>query len=392
MNTNPRSNPHCAAIIVAAGRGTRAGGPVPKQYAMLAGLPVLRRTLHPFAQHPGVGKIVVVIHPDDRLIAEDAARGIEISFVDGGETRQESVYNGLKYMENTNPDTVLIHDAARPFVTLDILSRTITAAEQHGGAVAGLPVADTLKQVGDAAAILETVPRDGMWRAQTPQTFRFAPLLAAHRAVQGKALTDDAAVAERAGMTVVMTRGSEDNFKITTPDDLERAERLAMTRHDTLVGQGYDVHAFAPGDHVWLCGVRIAHDQALRGHSDADVALHALTDAVYGALGAGDIGQHFPDTDPQWRGVASDRFLRHAMEMLAARGGRLVNVDLTIICEQPKLAPHRDAMLATLGDLTGLSTDRIGLKATTTEKLGFTGRGEGIAAQAIVSVGLPASP
>jgi len=392
MSIAPRPDPHCAAIIVAAGRGTRAGGPVPKQYANLAGLTVLQRTLQPFEQHPAIGRIVVVIHPDDRPVAETAASGIEVSFVDGGETRQDSVYNGLKYLENIDPDIVLIHDAARPFVTLDILSGTIAAAEQQGGAVAGLPVADTLKQVGDAATILDTVPRESMWRAQTPQTFRFSPLLAAHRAVQGEALTDDAAVAERAGMSVVMTRGSEDNFKITTPEDLERAERLAMTRHDTLVGQGYDVHAFAPGDHVWLCGVRIAHDKALKGHSDADVALHALTDAVYGALGSGDIGQHFPDSDPQWRGAPSDRFLRHAMDMLTARGGRLINLDMTVICEQPKLAPHRDAMLGALAALTGLPKDRIGLKATTTEKLGFTGRGEGIAAQAIVSVGLPASP
>ena len=391
MSIQAPSKPHCAAIIVAAGRGTRAGGPVPKQYADLAGRPVLWRTLQPFDQHPAIGTIVVVIHPDDRALAENAANGVDVSFVDGGDTRQASVHNGLKYVEKIGPEIILIHDAARPFASMDVLSRTIAAAGRQGGAVAGLPVADTLKQVGDAATVQHTVPRDGMWRAQTPQTFRYAPLLAAHNASQGETMTDDAAVAERAGMTVVMTRGSEENFKITTPEDLERAERLAMTRRDTLVGQGFDVHAFAPGDHVSLCGIQIAHDQTLKGHSDADVALHALTDAIYGALGAGDIGQHFPDSDPQWRGAPSDRFLRHALDMLTARGGRLVNFDLTIICEQPKLAPHRDAMLAKLADLTGLPAARIGLKATTTEKLGFTGRGEGIAAQAIVSIGLPAS-
>jgi len=392
MDTEPNTDLRCAAIIVAAGRGHRAGGPVPKQYAALAGMPVIRRTLQPFDLHPAIETIAVVIHPDDRSMAESAVSGIDVTFVNGGKNRQDSVRNGLKYIENVDPDIVLIHDAARPFATQTILTRTIDAARQHGGAVAGLPVPDTLKQVGETAEIHQTVPREGIWRAQTPQAFRYQPLLAAHRAAAGEALTDDAAVAEQAGMTVVMTVGSEDNFKITTPEDLERAERLAMTQQVNVVGQGYDVHAFAPGDHVWLCSVQIAHDRTLKGHSDADVALHALTDALYGALGAGDIGQHFPDSDPQWRGAPSDRFLGHAMDLLKSRGGRLINLDLTIICEQPRLAPHRDAMLARLSDLTGLPSARIGLKATTTEKLGFTGRGEGIAAQAIVSVSLPDIP
>lgn len=385
----------CIALIVAAGRGTRFGGPLPKQYALLNGWPVLKHTLLAFKTMPQIDGLQVVIAAGDEAHYENAAAGLGLPPpVLGGASRQQSVLNGLEALAANPPDFVAIHDAARPFVrSMDIAACLAAAAQPDaGGAILGVPVADTLKRVDKSGAIFETVPRLHLWRAQTPQIFRFGALLAAHRAVaslaesDATALTDDAAVAERAGLRLVMVAGSEDNFKITTSEDLQRAAKM-----ETRTASGFDVHGFAPGTSVMLGGVTIPHAQALAGHSDADVALHALTDAVLGTIGAGDIGKHFPPSDPQWRGASSDRFLRHAVDLLAARGGRIVHLDLTLICEAPRVGPHRDAMVASIARIAGVASDRVSVKATTTEGLGFTGRREGIAAQAIATVEIPRS-
>jgi 2-C-methyl-D-erythritol 4-phosphate cytidylyltransferase/2-C-methyl-D-erythritol 2,4-cyclodiphosphate synthase len=382
----------CIALIVAAGRGTRFGGPLPKQYALLDGMPVLRRTLLAFRDVPGITGLRVVIAAGDDAPYDAAVAGLDLPPpVPGGGSRQQSVLNGLEALSADPPDLVAIHDAARPFVrAADIAAcLSVLAAPGIDGAVLGIPLADTLKRVGDGNAITETVPRRDLWRAQTPQVFRFAELLAAHRAAaslaaaEATALTDDAAVAERAGLKVVMVAGSEDNRKITTADDLHSS---AM---ETRTAFGFDVHGFSAGNAVMLGGVAIPHSQALAGHSDADVALHALTDAVLGTIGAGDIGKHFPPSDPQWRGASSDRFLRHAVELVAARRGRIVHLDVTIVCEAPKVGPHRDAVARSIAHIAGIAADRVSVKATTTEGLGFTGRREGIAAQAVATVELP---
>ena len=382
----------CIALIVAAGRGSRFGGPLPKQYALLDGTPVLRRTLLAFRGVPGITGLRVVIAPGDDAPYGEATAGLDLPPpVAGGGSRQQSVLNGLEALSADPPDLVAIHDAARPFVRADDIAACLSAVAAPGidGAVLGVPLADTLKRVGDGSAITETVPRRDLWRAQTPQVFRFTELLAAHRAAaslgaaEATALTDDAAVAERAGLKVVMVAGSEDNRKITTADDLHSA---AM---ETRTAFGFDVHGFSAGKAVMLGGIAIPHSQALAGHSDADVALHALTDAVLGTISAGDIGKHFPPSDPQWRGASSDRFLRHAVELVTARQGRIVHLDLTIVCEAPKVGPHRDAMARSIADIAGITADRVSVKATTTEGLGFTGRREGIAAQAVATVELP---
>ena len=382
----------CIALIVAAGRGTRFGGPLPKQYALLDGMPVLRRTLLAFRDVPGITGLRVVIAAGDDAPYDAAVAGLDLPPpVPGGGSRQQSVLNGLEALSADPPDLVAIHDAARPFVrAADIAAcLSVLAAPGIDGAVLGIPLADTLKRVGGGNAITETVPRRDLWRAQTPQVFRFAELLAAHRAAaslaaaEATALTDDAAVAERAGLKVVMVAGSEDNRKITTADDLHSSPM------ETRTAFGFDVHGFSAGNAVMLGGVAIPHSQALAGHSDADVALHALTDAVLGTIGAGDIGKHFPPSDPQWRGASSDRFLRHAVELVAARRGRIVHLDVTIVCEAPKVGPHRDAMARSIAHIAGITADRVSVKATTTEGLGFTGRREGIAAQAVATVELP---
>ncbi len=382
----------CIALIVAAGRGTRFGGPLPKQYALLDGMPVLRRTLLAFRDVPGITGLRVVIAAGDDASYDAAVAGLDLPPpVPGGGSRQQSVLNGLEALSADPPDLVAIHDAARPFVRAADIAACLSAVAVPGigGAVLGIPLADTLKRVGGGNAITETVPRRDLWRAQTPQVFRFAELLAAHRAAaslaaaEATALTDDAAVAERAGLKVVMVAGSEDNRKITTVDDLHSS---AM---ETRTAFGFDVHGFSAGNAVMLGGVAIPHSQALAGHSDADVALHALTDAVLGTIGAGDIGKHFPPSDPQWRGASSDRFLRHAVELVAARRGRIVHLDVTIVCEAPKVGPHRDAMARSIAHIAGITADRVSVKATTTEGLGFTGRREGIAAQAVATVELP---
>jgi 2-C-methyl-D-erythritol 4-phosphate cytidylyltransferase/2-C-methyl-D-erythritol 2,4-cyclodiphosphate synthase len=385
--------PTCTALIVAGGRGSRFGGPLPKQYALFEGQPVLRRTLAVFRAAPGIDRIQVVIGPGDEAHYAAAAAGMDLpSPVQGGASRQHSVLNGLEALAAEPPDLVAIHDAARPFVRpADIAAcLKILTTPSVDGAVLGVPLADTLKRVDDGGAISETVPRARLWRAQTPQVFRFPALLAAHRAAaslgadDATALTDDAAVAERAGLRVVMVAGHDDNRKITTDQDLQQA-----TTMETRTALGFDVHGFGPGNAVMLGGVAIPHAQALAGHSDADVALHALTDAVLGAVGAGDIGKHFPPSDPQWRGASSDRFLRHAVGLLEAAGGRIVHLDLTLICEAPRIGPHRDAMVDSIARIAGIARDRVSVKATTTEGLGFTGRREGIAAQAVATVEVP---
>jgi 2-C-methyl-D-erythritol 4-phosphate cytidylyltransferase/2-C-methyl-D-erythritol 2,4-cyclodiphosphate synthase len=382
--------PTVYVLIVAAGRGSRFGGPLPKQYCVLAGEPVLRRTVVAFRAHPAISGVRVVIHPDDRTLYDAAVGDLGLPEpVPGGLTRQDSVRNGLEAIAPAQPDLVLIHDAARPLISAGAIDRLISSLERNVAAIAAVPVRDTVKRA-EGTRIADTVDRTHLWRAQTPQAFRFADILAAHRAAAGQDLTDDAAVAERAGHQVELVMGDEDNFKITTAEDLARAEQSVLAKlGDVRVGQGFDVHALVPGDHCWINGIRIPHDKTLLGHSDADVGLHALTDAILGAIGAGDIGQHFPPTDERWRGAASDKFLAHAASLVRARGGMIAHCDVTIICERPKIGPHRPAMSRRIAEILGMSEDRVSVKATTTEQLGFTGRGEGIAAQAIATVRLP---
>ena len=383
----------CTALIVAAGRGSRFGGPLPKQFALLGDRPVLRHTLEAYRLTPEITGLQVVIAAGDESHYQNAVEGLGLPVpVYGGLSRQQSVLNGLEALAREAPDFVAIHDGARPFVRPVDIAACLTAAAAAGvdGAVLGVRLADTIKRTDAGGAVSETVPRANLWRAQTPQVFRYAALLRAHRdaatlgAAETTALTDDAAVAERAGLRVVMVEGSEDNRKITTADDLARS--VAM---ETRAAFGFDVHGFGPGNAVMLGGVAIPHSQTLAGHSDADVALHALTDAVLGTIGAGDIGKHFPPSDPQWRGVSSDRFLRHAVELLGARGGRIVHLDLTLVCEAPRIGPHREAMAASIARIAGIDPGRVSVKATTTEGLGFTGRREGIAAQAVATVEVP---
>ena len=382
--------PTCIALIVAGGRGSRFGGPLPKQYAILGGQPVLRRTLDVFGATPGIDRIQVVVAAGDEDHYRAAVEGMDLPPpVAGGVSRQQSVLNGLESLVAHAPDLVAIHDAARPFVRVsDIIGCLEALRPGIDGAVLGVPLADTLKKVDDAGLLAGTVPRAGLWRAQTPQIFRFAKLLAAHRAAaalakhEATALTDDAAVAEHAGLHVVMVEGHDDNRKITTAGDM-------VSTMETRTAFGFDVHGFADGSQVMLGGIAIPHGQALAGHSDADVALHALTDALLGTIGAGDIGKHFPPSDPQWRGVSSDRFLRHAVDLVDAAGGRIVHLDLTLICEAPRIGPHRDAMVTSIARIAGVERDRVSVKATTTEGLGFTGRREGIAAQAVATVEVP---
>lgn len=381
----------CTALIVAAGRGSRFGGPLPKQYALLAGQAVLRHTLEAYRSAPQITGLSVVIAEGDEPHYAAAVAGLDLPRpVLGGVSRQQSVLNGLEALAGEAPDFVAIHDAARPFVRPVDIAACLEAASAKGidGAVLGVRLSDTIKRTGVDGAVVDTIPRTNLWRAQTPQIFRYSSLLAAHREAatlgqsEATALTDDAAIAERAGLKVVMVEGSEDNRKITTAEDL----RITM---ETRTAFGFDVHGFGPGNAVMLGGIAIPHTHTLAGHSDADVALHALTDAVLGTIGAGDIGKHFPPSDPQWRGASSDRFLRHAVELLTARGGRIVHLDLTLVCEAPKIGPHRDAMVASIARIAGVEPDRVSVKATTTEKLGFTGRREGIAAQAVATVEIP---
>jgi 2-C-methyl-D-erythritol 4-phosphate cytidylyltransferase / 2-C-methyl-D-erythritol 2,4-cyclodiphosphate synthase len=378
------------ALVVAAGQGSRFGGALPKQYLPLGGASILRHAVAAFAEHPRIAKVLVAIRPEDRSLFDTAVAGLpSISPVAGGAARQDSVRLGLEALAIYRPQRVLIHDGARPFPERQLIDRVIDGLDQAAAAIPCLPLRDTIKRA-EGRGIRETIDRSALWRAQTPQGFHFESILAAHRAAIGRELTDDAAVAEAAGLVPLIVNGSEDNLKVTTPEDLAAAERLLAARQgDVRIGQGFDVHPFAAGDHLWICGVRIPHGMSLAGHSDADVGLHALTDAVLGAIGAGDIGMHFPPSDPRWRGAASDQFLSHAADLVRARGGAVAAVDVTVICERPKIAPHRAAMVERVAAILGIAPDRVSVKATTTEKLGFAGRGEGIAAQAVATVRLP---
>ncbi|HQY42587.1 MAG TPA: bifunctional 2-C-methyl-D-erythritol 4-phosphate cytidylyltransferase/2-C-methyl-D-erythritol 2,4-cyclodiphosphate synthase [Paracoccaceae bacterium] len=368
-----------AIIIVAAGRGTRAGGEMPKQWRRLGGEPVLARTLRAF---DGFGRILLVLHPDDMAQGLPLTGG-RVTLVAGGATRDQSVRNALDCLEGSDVTRVLIHDGARPFVSQALINRVLDGLDAHDGAAPALPVTDALWR-GAGGRVAGLQPRDGLWRAQTPQGFRFPAILAAHRTHQGNA-ADDVEVACAAGLDVAIVGGEEENIKLTYPEDFARGERI-LGQMDVRLGNGYDVHAFCEGDHVILCGVKIPHHKALLGHSDADVAMHALTDAIYGALAEGDIGRHFPPSDPQWKGAASEIFLAHAGQLATARGYRLSNADVTIVCERPKIGPHAGAMQAELARILNVAPDRISVKATTSERLGFTGREEGIAALATATL------
>lgn len=385
-----------AAIIVAAGRGERAGQSAdgPKQYRRIGGAPVIRYTLSMFLGHPAIERVIAVIHPDDAARFEAAAEGLNarISVVPGGATRQASVRAGLEALAKEPPSLVLIHDAVRPFADEELISRVIAAVDDWTGALPGLAVTDTLKRRSAAGTIQATVDRKGLFAAQTPQGFPYEPLRRAHldAAASGEdGFTDDASIAEWADLPVRLVEGSADNVKLTTARDIAMADerlRSLATMIDVRTGNGYDVHRLEPGDHVMLCGVRIPHDMALSGHSDADVGLHALTDALLATCGAGDIGDHFPPSDPQWKGAPSHIFVRKAVEIVSARGGRIANTDVTLICEAPKIAPHRDAMRRVIAEMMGIELDRVSVKATTNETIGFVGRREGIAAIATASV------
>jgi 2-C-methyl-D-erythritol 4-phosphate cytidylyltransferase/2-C-methyl-D-erythritol 2,4-cyclodiphosphate synthase len=400
MNENVSKSGKIAVVIVAAGRGERAGQSTegPKQYRRIGGMPVIARTIDAFCDHPAIGPIVVAVHPDDRLLLESSlGRLIErIEVVNGGPTRQASTRLALMALDSASPAKVLIHDGVRPFVDIALIDRVIRAIGPSTGALPALPVSDTLKSAGDDGLITGTVPRERLYAAQTPQGFPFGAIRDAHdRAFQaGRTdFTDDAAIAEWAGLNVAIVAGSADNFKLTWARDIALADqRLASTTSgfpDVRTGNGYDVHSFEVGDHVILCGVRIPHSKKLSGHSDADVGLHALTDALLATCGEGDIGTHFPPSDPQWKGAASRLFVEHAAQLVRSRGGRIANADVTLICEAPKIGPHRAAMTAAISEMLGIAAKRISIKATTNEKLGFIGREEGIAAIATASVIYP---
>lgn len=381
-----------AALIVAAGRGARMGGEQPKQYRLLAGRSLLRRTLEAFALHPRVDAVLVAIPPGDeaRLKAEAGGLAKILPPVAGGAERQDSVLAGLEALEGGGFDLVLIHDAARPFVSAALIDRVIGALEAgHEGALPALPVADALWREDGEGGAGEPVPRAGLWRAQTPQGFRLPRILAAHRAAKGLGLLDDAEAARRAGLPVLLVSGEEINAKITHPQDFEAAEARLSQREASMelrFGQGYDVHRFKAGDHVMLGGVRIPHERGVEAHSDGDVILHALTDAILGALALGDIGRHFPPSDPAWKGAESAVFLAHAAKLAAAKGWRISNLDATVVCERPKISPHAEAMRARISELCGVTPDRVSVKATTNEGMGFAGRGEGLAALAVASL------
>ena len=383
-----------AAVVVAAGKGSRVGGDTPKQFRRVGDEIMLRRTLVTLIEAPGVGMVQPVIRGEDRALFEHAAdRRERLPPALGGATRQASVRSGLEALAPHQPEIVLVHDAARPFASQALIARAIAAAEKAGAAVPGLAVTDTVKAVDAQGLVQQTLARESLRTIQTPQGFAYAPLLEAHRraAAQGREdFTDDAALAEWAGMKVAVFEGEPGNIKITNPEDFARAEAAQFAAlGDVRTGTGIDVHAFAPGDHVMLGGVRVPHSKALTGHSDADVGLHALTDAILGALADGDIGSHFPPSDPQWKGASSDRFFVFAVERVKARGGRIAHLDLTLVCEAPKIGPHRDQMREKIAELAALALDRVAVKATTSEKLGFTGRSEGIAAYATATVRLP---
>lgn len=375
-----------SVVIVAAGGGTRAGPGLAKQWRTVAGKPVLRWSVESLLD-AGARDLVVVVSPDGEALATQALTGLSgWRTALGGATRAQSVQAGLTVINGAPDEPVLVHDAARPFVTKAHVEAVLAALDGADGAIPALPVADTLKRETEAG--LTTTPRDGLWRAQTPQAFRRDRLLTAYARWTDGEPTDDAQVVEADGGRVALAPGDPLLMKLTFPEDFDMAERLVGGARITRMGQGFDAHRWGPGEAVWLCGVRIDHDQTLIGHSDADAGLHALTDAILGAIGEGDIGDHFPPTDPKWKGASSDLFLEHAASLVSAKGGRIINVDVTLICERPKIKPHRQAMRERLAAILALPLDRVSVKATTTEGMGFTGRGEGLAAQAVAVVEL----
>jgi 2-C-methyl-D-erythritol 4-phosphate cytidylyltransferase/2-C-methyl-D-erythritol 2,4-cyclodiphosphate synthase len=387
-----------AAIIVAAGRGLRAGSGGPKQYRMIGGRTVIARAMEPFCSHPDIFAVQPVVNPDDIAMFNDAANALRYEPpANGGATRQASVHSGLEALAQEAPDIVLIHDAARPFVSAALISRAIEATGKTGAAVPAIPVTDTIKLVDASGSVEATPDRARLRIAQTPQAFRYDVILDAHRRAARERrddFTDDAALAEWAGLTVATFEGDPANMKLTTPEDFVREEaRLQLSSGamlgDIRTGTGYDVHAFGDGDHLMICGVRVPHTRGFLAHSDGDVGLHALVDAILGALADGDIGSHFPPSDHQWKGAASDRFLKYAADRVAARQGRIANLEVTLICERPKIGPLRDVMRARIAEIAGVSVSRVAVKATTSERLGFTGREEGIAATASATIRLP---
>ena len=379
-----------AALIVAAGSGDRIGGDVPKQYLPISGQSSLRRSLATFAAHPDIDPLIAVIDLEHHDLFAVAAAGMAVEPIAGGSTRQESVRRGLDRLAQDPPDHVLIHDGARPLVDMSLIDRVVGGLINYEAVVPAVPIMDSIKRVVDWR-IDGSVEREGLWRAQTPQGFRFEAIYrASQNAPSDQNYGDDAAVAAAAGIEVMIVDGDDTNLKVTLPGDLDRAERLLLMRlGDIRVGNGFDTHRFVAGDHVRLCGVNIAADAALAGHSDADVALHAVTDALLGAISEGDIGSHFPPADVRWQNADSQIFLAHAVDLIQKMGGAIGNIDLTLICERPKIAPHRKIMRDQLAQLLSLAPNRVSIKATTTERLGFTGRGEGIAAQATAVVRLP---
>jgi 2-C-methyl-D-erythritol 4-phosphate cytidylyltransferase / 2-C-methyl-D-erythritol 2,4-cyclodiphosphate synthase len=389
-----------AVVLVAAGRGERAGSPEegPKQYRIIGGAPVMRHTLTALLAYPGIGEIVAVIHPDDAGLFEQSASGCgaRVRHVFGGPTRQASTLLGLKALSGRAPEYVMIHDAVRPFISPVLMDRLRKALTADSGVIPALPVSETVKRKDLQGFILDTVSRAGLFSAQTPQAFPFQQILRAHemaRAQSDQEFTDDASIAEYAGLKVRIIEGAPENIKLTWKHDIDMADKKLngpfATFPDVRVGNGYDVHALVPGDHVTLCGAKIAHHSSLSGHSDADVGLHALTDALLATRGAGDIGTHFPPSDPQWRGAASKIFVEHAAAIVRNAGGRVANVDVTLICEAPKIAPHHEAMVSAIAAMLQIAPDRVSVKATTNERLGFIGRSEGIAAIATASVIYP---
>lgn len=377
------------ALLMAAGSGSRFGAAEPKQFLPLLGRPILRHAAEALLADGVVEALLPVVAPGQAERVLGMLAGLPcLPAVEGGTSRQESVRAGLEALAAQAPDAVLVHDAARPILPPGSIPALLAALASHPGAIPAQPVTDTLK-AGQDSTILRTVPRAGLYRAQTPQAFRFAALLEAHRGATDEA-TDDASLLEAAGLSVALLPGSEDNLKVTYPEDLARAEAALLPRYLPAMGTGFDVHRLVEGRKLVLCGLTIPHPMGLDGHSDADVGLHALCDAIYGALAEGDIGRHFPPSEAEWKDADSARFLRHAASRVAARGGIIIHADVTLICERPKIGPHADAMRARLAELMGIAVARVSVKATTTERLGFTGRGEGIAAQAAATLLLPA--
>jgi len=382
----------CIALILSGGAGQRFGDAIPKQYLPLVDRAVIRHAVDAFLNHPNIDHVRIVRRPQDQIFYDNVFDDLKIlEPVDAGETRQDSARLGLESLKDLDPDTVLIHDGARPFPTEKLITRTLDALKVYPAAIPVLPVLDTIKEINTNKNLVnKTINREKLFRAQTPQGFNFKSILNAHRKNKKKELTDDAMIAEKDNLEIATVPGDEINLKITTPEDLKLARKFLMQRNgDSRVGTGYDVHTFEKGDHVMLCGVKIPYKRGLKGHSDADIGIHALTDAILGAIAEGDIGSHFPPKEKKWQNASSSIFLMHAASLVKKLDGRIINVDMTIICEEPKIAPYRNQMRQQISKILALPVSSTSIKATTTEKLGFLGRGEGIAAQAVATVFIP---